>query len=111
MASNWRELLPHYVAMFLFYVVGIVLAYGLTGKSNFWISIGIGGRRARLPAVGASNGARARLVEPMRSPTSRASVPGRCRRAAVEGTEFLGERSVATSVSAMTSSEVDHENP
>lgn len=41
MASNWRELLPHYVAMFLFYVVGIALAYGLTGESNFWISIGI----------------------------------------------------------------------
>ena len=41
MASTWRELLPHYVAMFLFYVVGIALVYGLTGESNFWISIGI----------------------------------------------------------------------
>ncbi|WP_336363880.1 hypothetical protein [Halalkalicoccus salilacus] len=41
MASTWRELLPHYVAMFLFYVVGIALVYGLTGGSNFWISLGV----------------------------------------------------------------------
>jgi uncharacterized membrane protein len=41
MASNWRELIPHYVAMFLFYVVGVALVFGLTGESSFWISLGI----------------------------------------------------------------------
>lgn len=41
MASKWRELLPHYLAMFLFYAVGITLVYGLIGESNFWISLGI----------------------------------------------------------------------
>lgn len=41
MASNWRELLPHYLAMFAIYVVLVTLVAGLTGQSNFWISVGI----------------------------------------------------------------------
>ncbi|MEM4780615.1 MAG: hypothetical protein QXG03_03500 [Halalkalicoccus sp.] len=41
MASKWRELLPHYLAMFAIYVVLITLVAALTGQSNFWISIGI----------------------------------------------------------------------
>lgn len=41
MVSTWRELLPHYVAMLLFYLVGIALVYGLVGESNFWISLAV----------------------------------------------------------------------
>jgi hypothetical protein len=41
MASKWRELLPHYLAMFGIYIVLVTLVAGLTGQSNFWISIGI----------------------------------------------------------------------
>lgn len=41
MASKWRELLPHYLAMFAIYIVLVTLVAGFTGESNFWISIGI----------------------------------------------------------------------
>lgn len=41
MASKWRELLPHYLAMFGIYVVSVTLVALLTGQSNFWISVGI----------------------------------------------------------------------
>jgi hypothetical protein len=39
MSSTLRQLLPHYLAMFVIYLIGIFVVGALLGQMNFWISV------------------------------------------------------------------------
>ncbi|MDL5361097.1 hypothetical protein [Halalkalicoccus sp. NIPERK01] len=41
MVPKWRELLSHYPAMFGTYLVLVPLVAVITGRSDFWISMGV----------------------------------------------------------------------
>lgn len=41
MAINWRELLPHYVAMLAIYVIVVYALGAIAGIDSFWASLAV----------------------------------------------------------------------
>ena len=39
MASTWRQLLPHFIAMFAIYALAVIALWMATGIQNFWVSL------------------------------------------------------------------------
>ncbi len=41
MASRWRLLAPHFLAMFAIYAIVVIAVWMATGHQSFWISLAI----------------------------------------------------------------------
>lgn len=41
MAGKWRQLAPHFLAMFVIYLIGFQIIWMLADVRNFWVSLGI----------------------------------------------------------------------
>ncbi len=41
MAGKWRQLAPHFLAMFVIYLIAFQIVSALFGVQNFWVSLGI----------------------------------------------------------------------
>lgn len=41
MAGTWRQLAPHFLAMFVIYLIGFQIVSTFFGVRNFWVSLGI----------------------------------------------------------------------